>query len=73
MYYDDHAPPHFHAYYGKNEAIIELESLLLNEGSMPRRAMNLITEWASIHRQELFENWNLAELHQPLLPIDPLE
>jgi len=73
MYYDDHAPPHFHAYYGKNEAVIELESMMLSEGLMPRRAMNLIIEWASNHRQELLANWNLAEQHQPLLPIDPLE
>ena len=27
MYYDDHNPPHFHAYYGEHEAIILIETL----------------------------------------------
>ena len=27
MFYNDHAPPHFHAEYGEHEALIEIESL----------------------------------------------
>jgi len=26
MFYRDHAPPHFHAYYGDYEIIVEIES-----------------------------------------------
>lgn len=26
MYYDDHNPPHFHAYYGEHEAIIAIQT-----------------------------------------------
>lgn len=37
MYYDDHNPPHFHAYYGEYEALISIETLELLEGSLPRR------------------------------------
>jgi hypothetical protein len=38
MYYDDHNPPHFHAYYGGHEAIISIETLEIMEGSLPKRA-----------------------------------
>jgi len=27
MYYDDHAPSHFHAFYGEHEAVFEIETL----------------------------------------------
>jgi hypothetical protein len=73
MYYDDHAPPHFHAYYGKNAAVIEIESLRLRYGGLPPRAMTLVLEWAKEHQQELKSNWALSEAHQPLHPIKPLE
>lgn len=73
MYYDDHAPPHFHAYYGKDAAVIEIDTLHLREGYLPRRALAMILEWAAAHRNELHEDWQLAENHQPLNDIAPLE
>jgi len=73
MYYDDHAPPHFHAYYAEHGAVIEIESLLVREGQLPRRAMAMVLEWAAEHRKELRANWALAESHQPLKSIEPLE
>lgn len=73
MYYDDHAPPHFHAYYGDNAAIIEIETFRIREGKLPRRARALVLEWAAEHRDELLEDWRLAEEHQPLNSIAPLE
>ena len=73
MYYDDHSPPHFHAYYGDDSAIIEIESLRVREGHLPRRAMAMVLEWAGEHREELMENWRLGEAHRPLRRIEPLE
>ncbi len=73
MYYDDHAPPHFHVYYGKQAAVIAIETLQLHEGQIPRRALALVLEWAAEHQQELIEDWKLAEAHQPLNQIPPLE
>ena len=73
MYFDDHGPPHFHAYYGAHAAKIEIETLRIQEGKLPRRARNLILEWAIDHRDELLENWRLAEAHTPLNNIAPLE
>ena len=73
MYYDDHNPPHFHAYYGEYEAIISIETLELIEGALPKRAKALVVEWAVEYRQELLSDWALAEQHQPLNKIKPLE
>jgi hypothetical protein len=42
-------------------------------GSFPRRALAMVLEWAFAHRDELMENWNLAEAHRPLKQIKPLE
>jgi hypothetical protein len=51
MYYDDHDPPHFHAYYGDDQVVIEIDTLAPREGRLPRRAMGLVLEWASEHRE----------------------
>ncbi|HEU4384192.1 MAG TPA: DUF4160 domain-containing protein [Anaeromyxobacteraceae bacterium] len=73
LYYADHAPPHFHAIYGDREALIELGTLSLLQGSLPRRALSLVLEWASQHRQELREDWERARRGLPLVPIAPLD
>jgi hypothetical protein len=73
MYYNDHPPPHFHAYYGEHAATIEIETLRTLEGTLPRRVKALVLEWATDHRDELMEDWRLAQAHQPLNRIDPLE
>lgn len=73
MYYDDHNPPHFHAYYGEHEAIIAIQTLEVMEGNLPKRALAMVLEWAVAHRQELMDDWLLAEQHQPLSKIEPLE
>jgi hypothetical protein len=43
------------------------------EGSLPRRAKMLTVEWALEHRDELLEDWGMAEQHLPLNKIKPLE
>ena len=72
MYYREHGVPHFHAVYGEYKASIAIESLEPLGGYLPPRALRLIKQWASMHRQELHENWNLAERGEVLESIDPL-
>lgn len=75
MYYDEDrhlGRPHFHASYGEDEASIDIESLEILAGRMPRRARNLVAEWASAYRTQLCDNWIRARESQPLVPIDPL-
>jgi len=73
MYFDDHGPAHFHAYYGDDMIVIEIETLRIVVGQFPRRAQAMVLEWASQHREELLEDWRLASAHEPLKKILPLE
>lgn len=43
------------------------------EGRFPRRALKAVMEWYELRRDELLEDWLLAEQHQPLNKIPPLE
>jgi hypothetical protein len=73
MFWADHAPPHFHALYGQYEALIDIRTLAVMRGKLPRRALALVLEWASLHREELMENWHLCESLQQPKKIDPLD
>ena len=71
MYYRDHAPPHFHAIYGEDEAVFQIASGTVLAGRLPR-ARTLVEDWRVAHRDELQQNWDLAIANQPLLPVPPL-
>jgi Domain of unknown function (DUF4160) len=72
MYYNDHNPPHFYAKYGEFEAVISIDNFGIFEGNLPAKSLGLVVEWASTHKVELLENWNLARNQKLLLKIEPL-
>ena len=72
MYFGDHAPPHFHAIYGSDEAIVGIRSGRLIAGRLPKRALGLVRAWARLHQDELLANWVAAQEARPLERIDPL-
>ena len=72
MYYRDHAPPHFHAIYGEDEALIEIATGTILAGDLPRRGRALVEDWRQAHLAELQQNWNQAIASQPLQKIDPI-
>ncbi len=73
MYWNEgrHARPHFHARYGDEAASIDLEGRLI-AGSLPRRALALVADWAALHSEELLANWERARRDEPFQPIDSL-
>lgn len=73
MFWADHAPPHFHALYAEHEALVDIRTLEVIRGSLPRRALALVLEWAAQHRDELMEDWKLCEAMQPPKKIEPLD
>jgi len=73
MFWADHAPPHFHAVYGDDEALVDIETLRVIRGNLPRRALALVLEWAFMHRDELREDWQRCTARQELLKIAPLD
>jgi len=72
MYWDDHVPAHFHAEYGEFEVLIEIETLTVYKGELPKRAMKLVMEWAEQHQEELRKDWELVLNNQQPEKIEPL-
>jgi hypothetical protein len=52
--------------------MIDLATSDLIEGQLPSRAIDLIKEWAELHRAELIVAWNRASCNQPPGRIAPL-
>lgn len=73
MFWEDHAPPHFHARYGDYKGIINIHTLQMIEGNLPRRALSLILDWAELHQQELLVDWDLCLKKQRPHKIEPLK
>ena len=73
FYWEDHLPPHFHANYGGDEAMIDIRAGAVIRGSLPRRALSLVDEWRTAHVDELLNDWERARQRQPLAYIAPLE
>ncbi len=73
MYWNEgaHARPHFDARYAGQAASVDFTGELI-AGSLPRRALALVAEWAALHQDELLANWERARREEPLEPIEPL-
>jgi hypothetical protein len=52
MYYNDHAPPHFHARYGENEIRVEIDTGSIMSGSFRR-----------VRRIWCLSGWNCTEMN----------
>ncbi|QBN18104.1 DUF4160 domain-containing protein [Flavobacterium nackdongense] len=72
MFFNDHNPPHFHVVYGDFRAVININDEIV-EGFMPKRALKLVFEWMDLHKQELLENWKLAQNGELPNKIEPLK
>jgi hypothetical protein len=73
MFWQEHAPPHFHALHGEFEVLVDIRTLELMRGSLPRRALALVLEWAATYRNELMEDWTPCENRQRPRAIPSLE
>ena len=73
IYFNDHNPPHIHAYYNDMQAIIGIKNNALLKGKLPPKALALITEWMILNHKALLEDWELASQLKPLKKIKPLE
>ncbi|MCK2097515.1 DUF4160 domain-containing protein [Thauera aromatica] len=73
MFFNEHAPPHFHAEYGEYRATIDIRLLAIIDGKLPRRATELVLDWAELHQEELLRDWDLCQNHEQPAEIQPLE
>jgi len=58
MYAREHNPPHFHAFYGSHEAIFDIRTGKIIEGSFPTNKEILVTAWVILRKKELIKNWD---------------
>ena len=73
MFFNDHAPAHFHAEYAEYKAVVDIQTLKIIQGDLPRRAAQLVLDWAELHQKELLEDWALCQSKQQPKPISPLK
>jgi hypothetical protein len=73
MRFREHPPPHFHAEYGDDEALIDIQALVVIEGRLSSRSLGMVIEWASQHQAELMDLWSRAERHESLYKLPPLK
>ena len=64
MYFNDHLPPHFHAFYGEYNGLYALNTLEMLEGDLPRRAHGMIAEWAKRNQETLLTMWSTQEFRK---------
>lgn len=72
MYFNDHAPPHFHVRYSGYKATVGIADLKILTGELPATASRLVIEWAGVHKHQLLEDWNLCQARKQPLQIEPL-
>lgn len=67
----EHPPPHFHVYYAKYMATVDIRTCELIEGNLPKKQIKLVLARAELH-QELINDWNLVMKGEEPLKIEPL-
>lgn len=71
IYYEEHNPPHFHAYYQGYRGVFDFNGDIIS-GEVPTKQGKLICAWTQLHQDELEANWMLAEAKEELIKIEPL-
>lgn len=69
----EYAPSYFHAYYQDHKALININTLELMEGSLPKKQLRLVLAWAELHQDELIANWDIAMNSELPFKIEPLK
>ena len=71
MYFQqaEHNPPHIHALYGEDMAAVDILTGEVLEGYLPPKALAMVREWASIHKNDLLQMWETQEF-KSLAPLE---
>ena len=72
MFWNEHMPPHFHAQYGENKILVDIQNATVIKGVFPSKQLKLVLAWCEIHREELMINWENVLRHELLNRINPL-
>jgi hypothetical protein len=61
LYWDEHPPPHFHAEFAEYRVIIDIETLEVLEGAIPRVQYRKVVAWARTRQAALLEGWTACQ------------
>ena len=73
MHYREHEPRHFHAEHQSQEGKFDFDGNQTVGNITSKNALDLIRQWAQLHRAALETNWSRINAGQPLDRIPPLE
>lgn len=61
IYYDDHNPPHFHAFYQDDEVQVEIGTIRVINGTLPKATLFKLLTWAELRKAKLALIWAQAQ------------
>jgi hypothetical protein len=64
MYWNDHAPAHFHALLAEHRAVIEIDGLVVG-GYLPKHKLRSILKWAASRQDALHAAWRNTQALRP--------
>ena len=73
MFFRDHAPPHFHARYGGDEAKVRIADGEMTAGSLPPRARRLVRHWWRRYKEHIERSWDSLQRNGVAIPVPALE
>jgi hypothetical protein len=65
FYVNEHPPPHFHALFAEHRISVEIETLAILNGSLPKAKERAVLEWAREPQDELRIAWNRVSNDMP--------
>lgn len=72
IYYSDHNPPHIHAEYAGNKALIDIQNACIIRGFLPNRQLKIVLAWCVMYQDELMQNWELVKDGKEPVPVPPM-
>lgn len=66
----EHLPPHIHACYGDDEALVNIRTGKMFEGSIPGKKLEIVQEWLAEESNRTLVEENFYELNPRLRPAD---
>jgi hypothetical protein len=70
FYAKEHPPPHFHAKIGEHQAVIDIDTLEVVAGSLPRGKRKKVLAWAAERQEILHATFSKAIAREPVEPIE---
>jgi hypothetical protein len=69
VYANDHGRPHFHILAAEYRAVVDIETMRLIRGRLPKARLRKLLSWAKPRQVQLLEAWDRARSGQPVKRI----